>query len=228
MVPEHSVSRELFEDAIEDHVEKTRGMRTQDLPGDGESGLQKGENMAVGEDSWDSSAATTSMEEKKKGKGAVEEESLLTPRQSAQQYAEPELDDVQYDEQLEFYSDEEVEHHAGHAYGAYGAHPRPETDVDPEIPSTEQDMDLEDASAQQQFLPQFTIANFDHISSGGSPTISPRLIPQGAHSQDPEAIPSLNDFGQADTMSPSEINIDFAPPSRQAYIIATRPLKEPQ
>jgi hypothetical protein len=45
-------------------------------------------------------------------------------RQPAPQYAEPELDDAQYDDEPEFYSDEEVEHYEGHAYGANGHYPQ--------------------------------------------------------------------------------------------------------
>ena len=40
-------------------------------------------------------------------------------RQPAPQYAEPELEEPQYDDEPEFYSDEEVEHYE-HAYGANG------------------------------------------------------------------------------------------------------------
>lgn len=43
----------------------------------------------------------------------------------------------------------------------------------------------------------------------------------------PEPFPSLNqgipEFGQADAMSPPEINIDFAPPSRQASFEPPKP-----
>ena len=42
-----------------------------------------------------------------------------------------------------------------------------------------------------------------------------------------EPFPSLNqpvpEFGQADAMSPPEINIDFAPPSRQASFEPPKP-----
>lgn len=42
--------------------------------------------------------------------------------------------------------------------------------------------------------------------------------------QGTEAFPSLGqEFGQADTMSPPEINIDFAPPSRQASFEPPKP-----
>ncbi|KAJ8112321.1 hypothetical protein OPT61_g5285 [Boeremia exigua] len=100
---------------------------------------------------------------------------------------------------------------------------------------------------------QFNLNDGAHISPGHSPAISPRLIPQqqslpafmpgsfglesnmnnhfvqqqgiGAYqNQGTEAFPSLNnDFGQADTMSPPEINIDFAPPSRQASFEPPKP-----
>lgn len=99
---------------------------------------------------------------------------------------------------------------------------------------------------------QFNLNDGTHISPGHSPAISPRLIPQqqslpqfmpgsfgiessmnnqfgqqqgmGAYqNQGTEAFPSLNDLGQADTMSPPEINIDFAPPSRQASFEPPKP-----
>jgi hypothetical protein len=99
---------------------------------------------------------------------------------------------------------------------------------------------------------QFTLNDGNsHISPGHSPHISPRLIPQqqqalprfqpdsfglshqygqqglGVYPQGPEPFPSLNqvgpDFGQADAMSPPEINIDFAPPSRQASFEPPKP-----
>ena len=98
----------------------------------------------------------------------------------------------------------------------------------------------------------FNLNDGTHISPGHSPAISPRLIPQ-QHSlpqfmpgsfgletnmnnhfaqqqnmgtyqnQGPEPFPLLNEFGQADTMSPPEINIDFAPPSRQASFEPPKP-----
>lgn len=43
----------------------------------------------------------------------------------APQYSEPELDDPQYDDEPEFYSDEEVEHYEGPAYGANGHYQQP-------------------------------------------------------------------------------------------------------
>ncbi|KAJ4333151.1 DNA-binding transcription factor [Ascochyta clinopodiicola] len=99
---------------------------------------------------------------------------------------------------------------------------------------------------------QFNLNDGSHISPGHSPAISPRLIPQqqslpqfmpgsfGLESnmnnhfvqqqnmgvyqnQGVEPFPSLNEFGQADTMSPPEINIDFAPPSRQASFEPPKP-----
>ncbi|KAF2013720.1 hypothetical protein BU24DRAFT_434664 [Aaosphaeria arxii CBS 175.79] len=88
-----------------------------------------------------------------------------------------------------------------------------------------------------------------HISPGHSPHISPRLIPQQQQSlphfapqsfgleqgmgiyhpgQPQEPFPNINQAGpefggQADTMSPPEINIDFAPPSRQASFEPPKP-----
>ncbi|KAF3002108.1 Stress response protein nst1 [Curvularia kusanoi] len=41
-------------------------------------------------------------------------------RPAAPQYSEPELDEPQYDDEAEFYSDEEVEHYEGHVHGANG------------------------------------------------------------------------------------------------------------
>jgi hypothetical protein len=99
---------------------------------------------------------------------------------------------------------------------------------------------------------QFNL-NDSHISPGHSPHISPRLLPQqqalpqfqpgnfgleqgmnnqygqqGMHMyQGQEPFPTINqtgpEFGQADTMSPPEINIDFAPPSRQASFEPAKP-----
>ncbi|KAF3036470.1 Stress response protein nst1 [Didymella heteroderae] len=46
-------------------------------------------------------------------------------RQLAPQYAEPELDEAQYDEEPEFYSDDEVEHYEAHPYGANGHYQQP-------------------------------------------------------------------------------------------------------
>ncbi|KAF1997524.1 hypothetical protein P154DRAFT_278918 [Amniculicola lignicola CBS 123094] len=83
------------------------------------------------------------------------------------------------------------------------------------------------------------------VSPGHSPHISPRLIPQqqqqlpqfapnnfglGMGMYPPpghEPFPTINQShlpeGQADTMSPPEINIDFAPPSRQASFEPAKP-----
>ncbi|KAF2872703.1 hypothetical protein BDV95DRAFT_491534 [Massariosphaeria phaeospora] len=99
---------------------------------------------------------------------------------------------------------------------------------------------------------QFNLNDNSHVSPGHSPHISPRLIPQQGLPQpqpsfgmDPamnnhfgqqpmgpypgqEPFPTINhnngqEFGQADTMSPPEINIDFAPPSRQASFEPPKP-----
>ena len=96
---------------------------------------------------------------------------------------------------------------------------------------------------------QFNLNDNSHISPGPSPHISPRLNPQqqalpqfqpgnfGLNNQfgdqgmniyqGHEPFPSINqsgpEFGQADTMSPPEINIDFAPPSRQASFEPPKP-----
>lgn len=100
---------------------------------------------------------------------------------------------------------------------------------------------------------QFSLNDNTHISPGHSPHISPRLMPQqqslpqfqpnnfgleqGMNNQyaeqnmnmfqGQEPFPTINqpgpEFGQADTMSPPEINIDFAPPSRQASFEPAKP-----
>ncbi|KAF2745585.1 hypothetical protein M011DRAFT_406145 [Sporormia fimetaria CBS 119925] len=100
---------------------------------------------------------------------------------------------------------------------------------------------------------QFNLNDNSHISPGHSPHISPRLMPQqqslphfspgnfgigvelnnqfageGLNMfQVQEPFPKINqggpEFGQADTMSPPEINIDFAPPSRQPSFEPARP-----
>lgn len=79
----------------------------------------------------------------------------------------------------------------------------------------------------QQALPQFQPDTF-----GLNRSMNP-YAPQGVNgfsSQNSEPFPSLNqpmpEFGQADAMSPPEINIDFAPPSRQASF--EPPKAEPQ
>lgn len=77
------------------------------------------------------------------------------------------------------------------------------------------------APQQQQTLPPFTAEN----NFGLNPTSNGRFVqPQNGYDMfsgmGTEAFPSLNqggspgEFGQADHMSPPEINIDFAPPSR--------------
>ncbi|KAF2269246.1 hypothetical protein CC78DRAFT_540282 [Lojkania enalia] len=93
---------------------------------------------------------------------------------------------------------------------------------------------------------QFDLNDNAHVSPAHSPHISPQLMPQQQQQlpqfspnnfglnnqfaeqgmgiyqgQGQEPFPSINqghgpDSGAADTMSPPEINIDFAPPSRQA------------
>jgi hypothetical protein len=79
----------------------------------------------------------------------------------------------------------------------------------------------------QQALPQFQPETF-----GLTRAMNP-YAPQGVNGysgQNSEPFPSLNqpmpEFGQADAMSPPEINIDFAPPSRQASF--EPPKAEPQ
>lgn len=78
---------------------------------------------------------------------------------------------------------------------------------------------------QQQSLPMFQPASFgldqnmnDHFGHQGMSTYQ---------NQGVEAFPSINqpgvEFGQADAMSPPEINIDFAPPSRQASFEPPKP-----
>ncbi|KAF2117597.1 hypothetical protein BDV96DRAFT_489453 [Lophiotrema nucula] len=72
---------------------------------------------------------------------------------------------------------------------------------------------------QQQPLPQFGSGNFG-ISNN-------QFDQQGMNVyQGQEPFPTINqgiDVGQADTMSPPEINIDFAPPSRQASFEPAKP-----
>ncbi|KAF2809699.1 uncharacterized protein BDZ99DRAFT_388847 [Mytilinidion resinicola] len=78
---------------------------------------------------------------------------------------------------------------------------------------------------QQQSLPPFTSSNGYGLQAmnnqyGGQQGLE---MYQG---QGHEPFPTINqggDFGQADTMSPPEINIDFAPPSRQASFEPARP-----
>ncbi len=77
----------------------------------------------------------------------------------------------------------------------------------------------------QQALPQFQPGSF-----GLDPSMNNQYQQQGLgayQGQVQEPFPSLNqgmpEFGQADTMSPPEINIDFAPPSRQASFEPPKP-----
>ncbi|KAF1834982.1 hypothetical protein BDW02DRAFT_497072 [Decorospora gaudefroyi] len=76
----------------------------------------------------------------------------------------------------------------------------------------------------QHVLPQFQPDSF------GLNQNMHQYAPQGMNGypgQGPEPFPSLNqpvpEFGQADAMSPPEINIDFAPPSRQASFEPPKP-----
>jgi hypothetical protein len=78
---------------------------------------------------------------------------------------------------------------------------------------------------QQQALPQFQPGTFglEQGMNGQYPQQGMGVYPnQGA-----EPFPSLNqgipEFGHADAMSPPEINIDFAPPSRQASFEPPKP-----
>jgi hypothetical protein len=81
---------------------------------------------------------------------------------------------------------------------------------------------------QQQALPQFSPGNFG-IGPGMSNGMSNQYGEQDMgmyQGQQQEPFPTINqqmDFGQADTMSPPEINIDFAPPSRQASFEPAKP-----
>lgn len=78
---------------------------------------------------------------------------------------------------------------------------------------------------QQQALPQFQPGTF-----GLDPNLQNQYAQQGMGTyQGQEPFPTINqsgpvpEFGQADTMSPPEINIDFAPPSRQASFEPPKP-----
>ncbi|KAH5069805.1 hypothetical protein HBH95_185230 [Parastagonospora nodorum] len=78
---------------------------------------------------------------------------------------------------------------------------------------------------QQQALPQFQPGSF-----GLDPSMNNQFGQQGMGvypNSGAEPFPSLNqgipEFGQADAMSPPEINIDFAPPSRQASFEPPKP-----
>jgi hypothetical protein len=77
---------------------------------------------------------------------------------------------------------------------------------------------------QQQSLPPFTSQNnFGlHMNNQFAQQQGMDMYQGQGH----EPFPTINqggDFGQADTMSPPEINIDFAPPSRQASFEPARP-----
>ncbi|KAF1960309.1 hypothetical protein CC80DRAFT_404389 [Byssothecium circinans] len=80
---------------------------------------------------------------------------------------------------------------------------------------------------QQQALPH----HFDPNSFGLDPNLNNQFSHQGMgayQGQGAEPFPTINqagppEFGQADTMSPPEINIDFAPPSRQASFEPPKP-----
>jgi hypothetical protein len=79
---------------------------------------------------------------------------------------------------------------------------------------------------QQQALPHFQPGSF-----GLDPTLNNHYGQQGMgayQSQGQEPFPTINqgpppEFGQADTMSPPEISIEFAPPSRQASFEPPKP-----
>jgi len=78
---------------------------------------------------------------------------------------------------------------------------------------------------QQQALPQFQPGSFG-LEQGMNNQYGQQGL--GVYpNQGAEPFPSLNqggpDFGQADAMSPPEINIDFAPPSRQASFEPPKP-----
>lgn len=69
---------------------------------------------------------------------------------------------------------------------------------------------------QQQELPPFTAAdNFGLHQPMGSPYGGMHFPEQPSHGPSHHGHSASVDFGQADQMSPPEINIDFAPPSRQ-------------
>jgi len=78
---------------------------------------------------------------------------------------------------------------------------------------------------QQQALPQFQPGTFG-LEQGMSHPYGQQGLGVYPNSG-PEPFPSLNqvgpDFGQADAMSPPEINIDFAPPSRQPSFEPPKP-----
>ncbi|EDU46954.1 C2H2 type zinc finger domain containing protein [Pyrenophora tritici-repentis] len=76
----------------------------------------------------------------------------------------------------------------------------------------------------QQVLPQFQPETFG-LNQNMNPYANPSM--NGYSGQSSEPFPSLNqpmpEFGQADAMSPPEINIDFAPPSRQPSFEPPKP-----
>lgn len=80
---------------------------------------------------------------------------------------------------------------------------------------------------QQQSLPQFQPGSFGLDPSLSNQFAQPAM--GGTYQQGQEPFPTINqagpglEFGQADTMSPPEINIDFAPPSRQASFEPPKP-----
>ena len=75
----------------------------------------------------------------------------------------------------------------------------------------------------QQVLPQFQPETFG-LTQNMNPYAPPDM---NSYPGQAEPFPSLNqpvpEFGQADAMSPPEINIDFAPPSRQASFEPPKP-----
>lgn len=77
---------------------------------------------------------------------------------------------------------------------------------------------------QQQSLPAFMPGSFG-LESNMHNQFAQQQGMGGYQNQGTEAFPSLNpnEFGQADIMSPPEINIDFAPPSRQASFEPPKP-----
>ena len=74
---------------------------------------------------------------------------------------------------------------------------------------------------QQQSLPPFTPSNNFGLNPGMNSQYGGQQGMEMFQGPQHEPFPTINqasgvDFGQADQMSPPEINIDFAPPSRQA------------
>ncbi|ORX92894.1 hypothetical protein BCR34DRAFT_500301 [Clohesyomyces aquaticus] len=82
---------------------------------------------------------------------------------------------------------------------------------------------------QQQPLPQFAPNSFGLSPGMNNPYGEQNLGMYQTQQQQQEPFPTINqqgpapEFGQADTMSPPEINIDFAPPSRQASFEPAKP-----